>query len=416
MDDEEDNAQDQKGENEMIINPNSEPKKTIKIEVAVTKKKNDNQHIPVELILNKILPRLPVKSLLRFKSACKEWRSTISSPEFAELQLKRSVSNPSSQSIVACVDSAYMFKLNYGAFDKINNKNDQDCPFDQRKLLVRLENNNFKGTVSLAGSCNGLLAIIDNQCLSFCIWNPSTRMSNKLSLPHKIWRSIHNLRRRQSLFAYGFGYVSSIDDYKFFAGGLSGCIHVHTLRRKQWRQIDSKFIHNGAARTEVHPSAGLLVNETVYWKMNSNVADENCVLGLNLESETFQKFPLPLCGHGGEGNALHYDLFGMGGCLCAADYCRRCTMIWALKQEGDGDPWTKLFDFKWNRRSLISEFGPASFFRFTETSKFLIVKDDGTFVIADCNRSHRHARLSLLLEMNVEMGWELPLLYSPWSM
>ncbi|CAM0948843.1 unnamed protein product [Alopecurus aequalis] len=40
--------------------------------------------IPEELIINEILTRLPVKSLLRFRSVCKAWHSTISKRDFIE--------------------------------------------------------------------------------------------------------------------------------------------------------------------------------------------------------------------------------------------------------------------------------------------------------------------------------------------
>lgn len=38
-------------------------------------------HIPMEIVAD-ILSRLPVKSLLRFKSVCKQWQSLISDPKF----------------------------------------------------------------------------------------------------------------------------------------------------------------------------------------------------------------------------------------------------------------------------------------------------------------------------------------------
>ncbi|KAL6563412.1 hypothetical protein OROGR_002371 [Orobanche gracilis] len=46
-------------------------------------------YLPQEMIEN-ILPRLPVKSLLRFKSVCKRWRDTISDPEFPQTHLRLS--------------------------------------------------------------------------------------------------------------------------------------------------------------------------------------------------------------------------------------------------------------------------------------------------------------------------------------
>ena len=45
--------------------------------------------LPEEVMLE-ILLRLPVKSLLRFKSVCKHWLSLISDPNFAKLHFERS--------------------------------------------------------------------------------------------------------------------------------------------------------------------------------------------------------------------------------------------------------------------------------------------------------------------------------------
>ena len=48
--------------------------------------------IPYDIAVE-VLSRLPVKSLLRFKSACKQWFSLISDPKFAVLQYKHSAKN-----------------------------------------------------------------------------------------------------------------------------------------------------------------------------------------------------------------------------------------------------------------------------------------------------------------------------------
>ncbi|GFZ16190.1 hypothetical protein Acr_25g0005990 [Actinidia rufa] len=55
--------------------------------------KNLTATLPDEIIFFDILTRLPVTSLLRFRSVCKLWRSLICSPPFVELHLTRSLSH-----------------------------------------------------------------------------------------------------------------------------------------------------------------------------------------------------------------------------------------------------------------------------------------------------------------------------------
>uniref|UniRef100_J3N2C2 F-box domain-containing protein n=2 Tax=Oryza brachyantha TaxID=4533 RepID=J3N2C2_ORYBR len=56
-------------------------------------------HIP-DGVSEQVLLRLPVKSILRFRSVCRSWRATIDEPRFARLQLQLSKSRPPSMLIV----------------------------------------------------------------------------------------------------------------------------------------------------------------------------------------------------------------------------------------------------------------------------------------------------------------------------
>ncbi|KAG0518947.1 hypothetical protein BDA96_09G221500 [Sorghum bicolor] len=51
---------------------------------------NQNPELSEEIIVEEILVRLPVKSLVRFKSVCKAWRATISDPIFIRAHLRHS--------------------------------------------------------------------------------------------------------------------------------------------------------------------------------------------------------------------------------------------------------------------------------------------------------------------------------------
>jgi hypothetical protein len=49
---------------------------------------SQNPELSEEIIVEEILVRLPVKSLVRFKSVCKAWRATISDPIFIRAHLR----------------------------------------------------------------------------------------------------------------------------------------------------------------------------------------------------------------------------------------------------------------------------------------------------------------------------------------
>ncbi|KAF8762776.1 hypothetical protein HU200_009083 [Digitaria exilis] len=56
--------------------------------------------IPDDVLLFQILVRLPVKSLVRFKSVCKAWCTTIASAHFVRLHLELSRATNSSSMVV----------------------------------------------------------------------------------------------------------------------------------------------------------------------------------------------------------------------------------------------------------------------------------------------------------------------------
>ncbi|KAJ0805560.1 putative F-box domain-containing protein [Helianthus annuus] len=67
------------------------------------KKTNANISLPIEVI-EEILSRLPVKSILRFRSLSKPWLSRISNPSFAKLQFTRATAAHRSALFISAFD------------------------------------------------------------------------------------------------------------------------------------------------------------------------------------------------------------------------------------------------------------------------------------------------------------------------
>ncbi|KAJ8446197.1 hypothetical protein Cgig2_015968 [Carnegiea gigantea] len=161
------------------------------------------QDLPRDLITYQILTRLPIKSLLQFKSVSKEWYSTVSSHAFANATFRACLSSCSASCPIACLiiqaESNY-YLLFY---------EEHDVVLDY--YLVKLEidfDDEHQNEIQLVGSCNGLVCLAYSSPIAsyFYIWNPITHHWSKLTEPYLLSFSYRT--------SGGFAYVSSEDDYK----------------------------------------------------------------------------------------------------------------------------------------------------------------------------------------------------------
>ncbi|KDP38971.1 hypothetical protein JCGZ_00728 [Jatropha curcas] len=128
-------------------------------------------NVPESLIMEDILTKLPVKSLLRFKTVCKSWQSTI---------------NGSRLLITHLLTNEFKFMEDETlVIENINSMN-----------LEELRDSD------LYGSCNGLI-FGGREEKKFYVCNPATREYRELPKP-----SI------DIILDFGFAYDEAIDDYK----------------------------------------------------------------------------------------------------------------------------------------------------------------------------------------------------------
>ena len=141
-----------------------------------------------EIIFN-ILLLLPVDSLFRCKSVCRDWYKLITDEKFVK---------------------AHLAKKNKCLFYKRGDVLNTCCVSDlllvnpMSKTLIHypLIVDDF---ARLVGSANGLLCIVQRECI--CIYNPITRLCNRV-----YGGFVAPVRHYQVV--YGFGYESYTDDYK----------------------------------------------------------------------------------------------------------------------------------------------------------------------------------------------------------
>ncbi|XP_020201847.1 F-box/kelch-repeat protein At3g23880 [Cajanus cajan] len=217
------------------------------------------QTLPNELI-EEILLRLPVKSLLRFKCVCKSWLSLISNPQFAKLHFD--VAKTTQLLLRSCLGSK---------IDVI----DIEAPLhgDSMKLVLNIPSSSTtykrKSMVNLVGSCRGLILLTTilpySNLVNFMIWNPSTGFSKQFNKPFN------------NTIICGIGYNSSIDGIVVVAIVISRPtsiieissteVHCFSSRTNSWSYIEVPFTYQLLG---FEFGNGLFLNGALHWLVRSN--------------------------------------------------------------------------------------------------------------------------------------------------
>lgn len=241
------------------------------------------QELPHDLITFQILTRLPIKSLLQFKSVSKEWYSTISSYAFANASFRASLSSYTASSRIEC-----LFIQAENNYYLLFYEEKEDVVLDY--YLVKLEidfDGHHQNEIQLVGSCNGLVCLAYSSPVAsyFYIWNPVTHYWCKFTDPHLV-----SFNYRTS---WGFTYISSEDDYKVVRliqdfNTVELIVHVFSLRTQKWRRVHDHGLDHCVSLSKAQP--GVLVGETLYWFMDTRGSTRNpMVVGFNLALEKFEK-------------------------------------------------------------------------------------------------------------------------------
>ncbi|KAL7087359.1 hypothetical protein ACP275_13G063300 [Erythranthe tilingii] len=290
------------------------------------------RHLP-EDIVTEILSRLPVQSLLRFKSVCKPWRFLISSKNFIKTHLQISEKNETfarhrfistSLSSSKCPGTLRVCSLR----SLLTEPDTRSSPLDF-----------FPGSGStdlrIVGSCNGLTCVLVDS-YRFFLLNPALRE----------YRQLPNFEHPNELgfmTGLGFGFDESSGDYKVnavFRRALfppaSDVARVYSLKADSWR---------GNARFKDGWNCcrlGKFVSGKLHWRSKRDYFEPKWeIVCLDLESERFGTLELPSCFEG----YFFPILLVVKGCLCLLfGYPKAIRFdIWIWSEYGVDDSWAKFF-------------------------------------------------------------------------
>ncbi|KEH41874.1 F-box/kelch-repeat protein At3g23880 [Medicago truncatula] len=282
--------------------------------------------LPFDLMVE-ILCRLPVKSLLRFRSVCKSWNSLISNnPKFTYKHLHISTTKP----------KLVIFTHTETRPRKIIDVTSIELDFIFTSTPTQIE---FSFINQLIASCDGLICFQVNKSRAL-LWNPSTTKSKLLPLLDI------PLQANDGRTIFTFGYDPFIHNYKVFSvfcydfkydgfHTINGCkteVKVHTLGTHSWRRIQDfpSMVHDD--------EPGTIVNGKVYWFAYSYVSGcyTRHIVSLDLGKESYKEISLP------DMMLVPLTMGCLRDSLSLVFHSNTFNDVWLFKECGNEDSWIKL--------------------------------------------------------------------------
>ncbi|GJX95838.1 putative F-box domain-containing protein [Tanacetum coccineum] len=248
---------------------------------------NMSCHIPFE-IQEEIMKRLPIKSLIRFKSVSKPWMSLIHSTKFiVQYKLRQHL-------LLVKYDDLGDNEAKYVSF-----VDDDTFPKDKFSYTVPMSVK-LLDKPCIIGCSKGLLCLYSKKTDTAVLWNPAIRKSVTINMPDVLVRYPHGYQT-----VIGFGVLPNTCDPKLvqitYSWDMLGQIgrrfefftlSIFTLSTRAWRSI------NLPRKSIVLLDDHIDINGFIYW--HANHRDENnmdksyhVIMSFDMTSEEFTQINLP---------------------------------------------------------------------------------------------------------------------------
>ncbi|PQQ01012.1 F-box/kelch-repeat protein [Prunus yedoensis var. nudiflora] len=177
-----------------------------------------------EEIIQEILIRLSVKSLIKCTSVCKAWRSMIINQSFIHAHLNPTVDFANQNNIdllllhrISLGNSLnyYQNKVIHKVKDEVHSVHHDNQAFDvysKIKLPIAAKKNYGNSHIRVVGTCDGLICLADDllsYAYNLIIWNPAIKKSVTLPKPGITYQTHGGYNA-----SIGFGFDATTNDYK----------------------------------------------------------------------------------------------------------------------------------------------------------------------------------------------------------
>ncbi|XP_076917577.1 F-box protein CPR1-like [Bidens hawaiensis] len=267
-------------------------------------------------VLEDILSRLPVKSLLQFRSVSKYVRALIDNPYFVNLHMQKSMET--NRILYFSGDSHVPITLRNSSAVTL------ETPFELTAFPL------------VYGSCHGLICLSNGpDDLSILLWNPSTRKYKPIPEP---------LGDKDIIAFDQLGYDHASNDYKVVRLSCTDStmvfrVLVYSLKLDAWQLVEQDF------PSSFFPvncyGQGVFVNGAVHWLVNQIpfLGKGNLICAFDLATRSFYTVPQPRYPN----NFSATNLGKLDEHLCVI-----CTHevynvdVWVMCEYGVKESWSKL--------------------------------------------------------------------------
>ncbi|PWA44753.1 F-box domain-containing protein [Artemisia annua] len=289
-------------------------------------------------VLAEILSRLPVKSLLRFRTVSKHLCAVIDSPQFVNQHLNQSLKM--NKILLHLKDSTLGSSNSKCSFYSFST--DPNPDYEKPGLPV-----NQSGPVyRIMGSFNGIICLTRGQSTrrDILFWNPSTKR-------YRLTKSVGNYppgsKIRLTIVRAGYDHVSGdckvvrFSHYSRPGSNLVCCkVNVYSLKLDLW-QFEQEFPCN-TYQVQGHD---VCVSGSIHWvgTQNSGSNKKYSIIAFDLHSQSFKSVPQPKYTNG----CVAIDLGILGGCLCVVCCHEKVSVdVWVMMKYGVKVSWRKLIALK----------------------------------------------------------------------
>ncbi|KAM3696594.1 hypothetical protein ACB098_06G052100 [Castanea mollissima] len=317
--------------------------------------------LPPELLPH-ILIRLPVKSIIKFTSVCKTWKSLIQNPSFISTHLLHSSNNNNSLLLFRLcpkpLAKAVKQRKRIGDAKEVYALRwDDNANFHQHTTFddFPFHGESATGVFRVVGTCNGLICLADDlytYAYNFILWNPCVQKHVRLPQPNFSFMTTGPYTA-----AVGFGFDSKTNDYKvvrfvtpeygdFKKGESPPKVEVYSLATGKWRVVTAhcpkcsvRDTLLACLRLQAFVNGAL---HLVCYKRTQEIRFLYFVLVFDLEDEVFREIPLPKHSDMLYWRWVSIMAFGNSIALLEPGYANHTLDIWVLKNYADASSWTKI--------------------------------------------------------------------------